>query len=319
MQWLEDEVDFSAYLEDTESKINVIPASHFAGALKEHIRQSRAGKRIYLPWAKTRDNFNFRDGETTIWAGQNGHGKSLITSQVMLSLIGQGQRVCVASLEMKPEQTLLRMARMFTGANPMNPAYQNNLDMVDGLIDEFIEWTGDNLWIYRHTGNVKTDAILGMSKYAAKELKCNHVFVDNLAKCVRGEDDYNGQKYFIERIFALGKDTNCHMHVVHHLKKSDKETDKPDKAHVKGSGSIVDQPDNLFLVWRNKAKEESMQTGDHTKADEPDAVVYCKKNRNHDGIGIDEPNVLLWYDRESMQFVGSKGERIMEFFKAYPH
>lgn len=319
MEWLEDTIDFSQYLKDSDAKINILPASDFSSSLKNLIRESRTGRRIYLPWSKTCDNFNFRSGETTIWAGQNGHGKSLITSQVMLSLIGQGQRVCVASLEMKPEQTLLRMARMFTGSNPMSPAYQSNYELVDDLIDQFIEWSGKNLWIYRQTGNVETDAILGVAKYAGKELHCDHFFVDNLAKCVRNEDDYNGQKYFIERIFALGKDTNTHMHVVHHLKKGEKEDSKPDKAHVKGSGAIVDQPDNLFLVWRNKKKEESTQQGDYSRENEPDAVLYCKKNRNHDGIGIDEPMILLHYDRESMQFVGSKGERIMEFFKAYPH
>ncbi len=47
-----------------------------------------------------------------------------MTSQVALSLIGQGAKVCVASFEMKPVTTLQRMARMFNGCNPFSPEFQ---------------------------------------------------------------------------------------------------------------------------------------------------------------------------------------------------
>lgn len=318
-EWIEDSIDFAAYLENTEYVTKLIPASRYRESLKEHIRKRREGKQVYLPWDKTTDNFTFKKGEMTIWAGQNGHGKSLITSQVMLSLIGQGERVCVVSLEMSPEETLLRMARMFTLANPMHPAYRDNLGQVDGLIDEFIDWSGKNLWIYRHKGSVDVESVLGVAVYAAKEKQCTHFFVDNLAKCMRKEDDINEQKAFIDRIFSIGHDHGIHTHVVHHLRKPAKESEKPDKSDVKGSGSIVDQPDNLFLVWRNKAKEEAMQSGDIKKAEEPDCVVYCKKQRNHDGIGVNEPSILLWFEPESLQYVGYKGATPMAFYAPYPH
>lgn len=319
-EWIDDDIDFSIYLKQNDAKTKLQPASKFREALKEHIRKRREGKSVYLPWNKTTDNFRFREGETTVWAGQNGHGKSLITTQVMLSLIGQGERVCVASLELSAEETLLRMSRMFTSANPLHPAYRENLKEVDALIDQFIDWSGDKLWIYRHTGSVDGDSILGMAVYAAKEKECTHIFVDNLAKCMRKEDDYSEQKNFVDRLISIGHDYKSHMHIVHHLRKPPKEADKPDKSDVKGTGSIVDQPDNLFLVWRNKAKEEKMQSKDPSaRADEPDCVVYCKKNRNHDGIGINEPAINLWFHPESLQFVGYKDASPMSFFAQYPH
>jgi twinkle protein len=40
------------------------------------------------------------------------------------------------------------------------------------------------------------------------------------------------------------------------LKKPQNEAQIPDKHDTKGSGSITDQVDNLFMVWRNKPKED---------------------------------------------------------------
>src|SRR5205085_7322159 len=38
------------------------------------------------------DWFEFRPGELTVWTGFNGHGKSLLLSQVQLGLMSQGCR-----------------------------------------------------------------------------------------------------------------------------------------------------------------------------------------------------------------------------------
>jgi energy-coupling factor transporter ATP-binding protein EcfA2 len=61
------------------------------------------------------DWFEFRPGELTVWTGFNGHGKSLLLSQVQLGLMQQGERFVIFSGEMTPEYLLKRMVKQATG------------------------------------------------------------------------------------------------------------------------------------------------------------------------------------------------------------
>ena len=38
-------------------------------------------------------------------------------------------------------------------------------------------------------------------------------------KCVKNEDDYNGQKYVVDELCAIAKDHEMHIHLIHHIKK----------------------------------------------------------------------------------------------------
>lgn len=320
-EFMDEDIDFASYYEETAVMANVMPASTYRQALKNSIRARHTEHRVFLPWEKTRDHFEFRKGEVTVWAGQNGHGKSQITDEVKLSLMGQGQKVASASFEMKPVTNLRRMARMNAGTNLYSDEYNSPEGMaaVDLLFDEFCDWTDDRLWIYNQSGTTETKKVIGFVRYCAKELKIDHIFVDNLAKCVADEDDYSGQKAFIAEMCAIAMDYQCHIHIVHHLKKpKGGEGDKPDKTDVKGSGAIVDQPDNLFLVWRNKPKEESMKQAKADKEQEPDCILYCRKQRNYEGNGDNEPTIALWLHRDSLQFVASQYDGPL-FFYNYPH
>jgi twinkle protein len=317
-----DEIDFSLYLRETDAHAKVKPASTWLDDLKTRLLFKQQEKKIYLPWDKTQDVFSFRSGEVTVWAGQNGHGKSMVTSQVALSLMGQDQKVCIASFEMKPVMTMQRMARMYCGCNPFSPEFQQSegVQAVHGLYDEFSEWTDGRLWLYDQQGTAESSLVLGMVKYCAKELGIGHIFVDNLAKCVKAEDDYNAQKMFVDELTAIARDYQTHVHIVHHLKKPSKETTRPDKHDTKGSGAITDQPDNLFLVWRNKEKEQDMkEKGTRSnKMTEPDQYLICAKQRNYEGSVDDEPAIRLWFNRDAMQYVGESGDSPM-FFPNFPH
>lgn len=319
---LADEIDFAAYLKETDPKQKVRPATNFIGEAKERLRSRAKAKRTFLPWEKCRDSFEFRRGEVTVWAGQNGHGKTDITTQVVLSLLGQEERVCVASFEMKPVTTIGRMVRMYAGTNPFSPEYQQDegLSVLDELYDEFGGWTTNRLWLYDQTGTAQADTVLGMVKYCANELGITHVFIDSLMKCVKDEDDYNGQKYFVDELCAIAKDCDIHIHLVHHLKKPAKEGDRPDKHDTKGSGSITDQVDNLFMVWRNKPKEDEAKAkgSKSTKQTEPDFLLICRKQRNYEGSHDGEPMIALWRHFDAGQFIAQAGDSPL-FFPNYPH
>ena len=320
-EFITDTIDFAEYLRETDAQAKVKSASQWVGEMKQRLRTKPKERKVLLPWEKCRDSFEFRLGEVTIWGGVNGHGKSLVTSQVALSLMGQEERVCIASFEMKPMKTLERMTRMYNGMNPFSPEFQGDdgLSALDELYDDFGQWSDNRLWLYDQQGTTEANKVLGMARYCAKELGITQIFIDNLAKCVKAEDDYNGQKSFVDEITAIAKDYNCHVHLVHHMRKGNKETDQLDKSDFKGSGSIADQPDNLIGVWRNKAKELEAKEGKSTKKDEPDATVRVFKQRNYEGSGDGEPLVALWFNKESWQFLGEQYGSNMCFGNPFPH
>lgn len=317
-----DDIDFLPYVKEDDAKAKVKDAAGYSSALKAKLRQRQAENPIVLPWAMVQKDFAFRPGEMTLWAGQNGSGKSLVTSQLALSLIGQGQKVTIASFEMKPVQTLQRMARQWIGMNPMAEDFQSDAghQQIDHLYDQFSDWISGKLWLYDQMGAVQKDLVIGMCRYSAKELGVNHIFVDNLATCVMGEDDMSGQKDFVADMLTIARDYGVHMHLIHHLRKPMNEYAIPNKYDTKGSGAIVDLVDNMFMVWRNKEKEDDMKDVGHmsTKKDDPDQLLLCRKQRNYEGSENGEPTLKLFFHKDAQQYLEAPREEPMVFYN-WPH
>jgi len=313
-----DAIDFAKHLHETEPQQKVRPASEYVQDLIDDLGTSRQEVKAFLPWDKTHGLFQFRPGEVTLWGGVNGHGKSLMTGLAALSLCTQGERVCIASFEMKPRKTLERMARQFSSQAAPMPHEVADVAVMAAFRDtyeQFRDWTTRQLWLYDQQGTVKTEMLVAVLRYCAKELKITHFFIDSLMKCIADEDDYNGQKKFVDEVTAIARDTGMHIHIVHHIKKLASEEATPDKMDVKGSGSITDQVDNLLLIWRNKKKERDQQAGKMVSASEPDALLICDKQRN----GEWEGRFTLWYEKDSQQFVGSAGAAPLNFYGGFPH
>lgn len=311
------EDDFARYMEETEPRQKVRPASLYVQEMIDGLGKPSTEVKALLPWDKTHSQFAFRPGEVTLWAGVNGQGKSMMTGLAGLSLCTQGERVCIASFEMKPKRTLERMARQWSGQAPPEEWERGESAVIAAfrdLYEQFRDWSAKTLWLYDQQGTVQTKRLVAVLRYCAAELKINHFFIDSLMKCVADEDDYNGQKRFIDELTAIARDTGMHIHVVHHTKKLSDESKTPDKMDVKGSGSITDQVDNLLLVWRNKPKERDQQAGKKVSETDPDAMLICEKQRN----GEWEGRFHLWYDKASQQYLGAPGAGPLNMFN-FPH
>lgn len=298
-----DEIDFNLYMRETDAQQKVKPASQYVQELIDRIRNPIKAPRALMPWHKTHNLIQFRPGEVTCWGGANGNGKSLVTGQVGLSLCAQDEKVGLASFEMKPIKSLERMGRQWSGQNPMDPAFAGSPEAqaaLEDLYEQFRDWTDNRLWLYDQQGTVTANQVAAVVRYCAKEKGITQFFVDSLMKCVQGEDDYNGQKSFVDELTCIARDYSMHIHLVHHIKKPPTEDHKPNKYDYKGSGAITDQVDNVISVWRNKAKERKAEEGKAVDDKEPDALLICDKQRNGDWEG----SIGLWYDRASQQFVG---------------
>jgi len=295
-----DDIDWSRYMHDSEPEAKVRPASAYAELVAEHFaRRDEPAVGAMLPWSKTHSDIRLRPGELTIWAGINGHGKSLLLGQVVLGLIAQQHRCCVASFEMKPVATLARMCRQASGGASPAPEF----------IGRFHRWTDGQLWLYDQQGQVDPLRMLAVLRYCHERLQVRHVVIDSLMKCIRGEDDYNAQKDFIDALTSIARDTGMHIHLVHHSKKREDESRAPGKFDLKGSGAISDQADNVMIVWRNKKKQFDAQAGQAIDDSKPDALLICEKQRN----GEWEGRFSLWFHAPSQQYVAGSNSAPLDF------
>ena len=151
--------------------------------------------------------------------------------------------------------------------------------MVD-LLEQFRDWTEGRMWLYDQQGTVSWKQVCAVARYCSKEKGITHFFIDNLMKCVAGEDDYNSQKAFVDELCAIARDYDIHIHLVHHIKKPATDDTKPSKYDFKGTGAITDQPDNVIAVWRNKTKEKNRRDKKLVSETDPDAMLIVDKQRN---------------------------------------
>jgi twinkle protein len=301
-----DSIDVEKYLHSNDVTLKVKQARDFLDDIKESYLSADKDTKIVLPWTNTHSSFAFRQGEVTVYAGSNGGGKSLLTGQIALHLVKQGQSVCIASFEMKPERTLQRMLRQFSGESLDDPLTNDRAGFITKMVDRMDKFLSDRMYLYDQQGTTSPEKVIAMSRYCAVELGVKHIFIDSLMKCVKNEDDFNGQKSFIDELTALARDHNVHIHLVHHIRKQQSDETQPNKNDLKGSGSISDQVDNVFLVWRNKKKENQKNRGEVIDETQPDTFLMCEKQRNGDG----QEWYGLWYDSLSQQFVERIGARI---------
>lgn len=291
-----DEINFEHYMRETDPAAKVRPASEYLDAIMfalAPVHEDRS--RESLPFANSW--LNFTPGEVTIWAGFNGSGKSMLQGQVLAEIAMRGAKTCIASFEMKPARTLARIARQVTRTSMPSKA----------SVDAFLRETGGAIWVYDQQGTVRSEMMLAVVKHCAEQLKVKHIAIDSLMKCVRGEDDYNGQKEFVDALTACARDYDVHIHLVHHLRKGETDERLPTRTDLRGSVAISDLADNVLLVWRNKKKERDHQAGKQVAETDPDAVLICDKNRNGDWEG----RVKLWFDRATLRFRDSVHEGLV--------
>lgn len=282
MELIPDSIDFNEFRDEPETH-KVRPASEFLDATIEAFYPPPNAKAHPRPlWEKALGKVEFRPGEVSLWAGINGHGKSMMLSQVTLDLMVQGERVLALSFEMRPVRQMLRMSRQaYASAEPPIP-----------YLKDFHQWTDGRLWMYDHTGSIRWEKVLAVMRYAQEKFGATQFIVDSLMKCVRGDDDYNAQKDFVNELCVFAQSRQAHVHLVHHVRKGESEDKVPGKFDIKGGGAIADQVDNAFIVWRNKKAEKD----DPTK---PSAMLKCDKQRNGDWEGV----MGFWFDADSMQYL----------------
>lgn len=297
------DVDFAAYYALSEHSVKVRPAGDFAEETMASFRKAHETLAASLPWRKTHGMVAFRDGEVSLHAGINGHGKSLGTGMMTVSLCAQGINSLVASFEMKPFRTLGRM--LVQASHGPQPS--------DAFARQFFDAMSRNLWLWDQQGAVNPQEVFGVIRYGANELGIKQFVIDSLMKCVKSDEDYEGQKFFVDQLTVLARDLGVHVHLVHHIRKLSDEDRVPGKFDALGAGAITNLVDNVFIWWRNKKKENERQAGAIVDEAQPDALLICEKQRN----GEWEGRIALWMHEQSKQLVGAYGARPIDLLSGF--
>lgn len=243
------------------------------------------------------DWFEFRQGELSVWTGYNGHGKSLMLSQVMLGLMAQGERLCVFSGEMTPERQLKRMSKQSTGLDRPTGPY----------LDAVAEWLHGRAWIFDMVGSATIARLLEVFEYASKRYGIRQFVIDSLMMTDVPEDgpgSMSAQKDAIQKLANFAKRHGCHVHLVAHPRKGRDESSGPGKLDVAGSSKITDGADNVFTVW-SALKDES-----EAPSEESDAKLELRKQRNGD---VQHRTVHLWFVKAAQQFSTSARRQAIRY------
>lgn len=284
--------------QDVEFTDKIAPVESWREELHEHFFSPKQNFGHELPWENTDMLFLQRPGELTLWGGINGHGKSLVLNQIMLGNIRQGAKVAIASLELKPVETLARMVTQYSGITA--------LDLMPVVVDEFVDRMTGGLYIYRETGDMLPDRVVALCRYVREELKADHLVLDSFMKLGTPDGDYAAEKRLVNSLQNIAKQTGLHIHLVAHVRKQKDEQQDPGKFDVMGTSHLTNMPDNVWIIRRNKSKEIEARKSlaDAEVMKQPDAYLTCSKQRHGNGW---EGTIGLWF-HESKQYTRKQGQ-----------
>jgi twinkle protein len=251
-----------------------------------------------MPYKKLGENLLFRPAEVTIWTGATGSGKSQILSDNTPAWIEQGSRICLASLEMKPEETLKRLVKQTIGTgSPTRDSYISAM-----------HWLDKGLLFYRDVGKASLKNLFEVFDYARAKYGCDQFIIDSLMRLGIAGDDYTGQEKVMFEIVSWAIDKNVHIHLVAHSKKGEKGFGVQDSNDIKGAMEIGANAFNIVAIWRNKKLEDKINSGDATEEeqDKPAVVLNVAKQRNGDFEG----KVALWFNQDCYQYTSSMDGRM---------
>ena len=246
------------------------------------------------PWRCVNDLIEFRAGESTLWGGANGHGKTQVLAHLTAFWAAQNKHVLSLSLEMSPASQIARIARLVLARG----------DLSHADIKAVAERLEETFTIAAYEGRISPSMVLAIALFAARELRVHHMVIDNLTQLLPvGNDSADKMQEFVSNMHQIAHQTGLHVHVVAHIRKPEDKRKVPDRYDIRGTGSAPDQVDNVLLVWRNESKEDARSDGDTSKNREADCVIRVDKQR-HNGIRGLAP---LFYHHNSGQFLSGFG------------
>jgi len=245
----------------------------------------------------------FRGGETTIWSGDTGTGKSQVVSYCCPHWVKQGSVIVMSSLEMKGARSVARLVRQTTGMEKPAVEYmKRSLDWLSGEND-----SGGEFMLYDFVGKADIYDILEVFTYARMRYGADQFIIDSLMRLGLSPDDYNGQEAATFAIVNWAIEHDVHVHLVAHNRKPQVEGQHAGTSGVKGAMEVGANAANHMEVVRYRRIEEIRDKFESGKEltdkeekllDAPGVMLYCNKQRNGDWEG----KAPLWFEQDSYRY-----------------
>ncbi|QEE09781.1 phage related protein [Bartonella kosoyi] len=246
-----------------------------------------------VPYPKLKDKLHFRPAELTLWSGASGAGKSQLLSDCIPHWIAQNSRLCLASLEMKGEQSLRRLTKQTGGLE--KPTKET--------IERILHFLDNGLILYEHVGKSSVDTLLDVFDYCRARYGCDQFIIDSLMRLGIASDDYAGQEQAVYKMVDWAVLNSVHIHLVAHARKGGLDKDIPGTEDIKGASEIGANAFNIITIWRNRSLEDKIFAASlaQEKADlakRPGVIMNIAKQRSGDFEG----KVGLWFDPQTYRY-----------------
>lgn len=273
-----DDIDFAAYLRDSESRARIIPAGRYVDDLWASLATDAqiACQGDPLPWPKFHGQFHLRPRELTAWVGYKGHAKSAVLSEIIASLMMANRKALLISPEFPALELLRRKVRQCAASTSPSEEY----------VRRWAAWANKRLWLFDKQSKLDPALVLGVVAYGIQSLGVHHIVIDSLMKCGINSDDYNTQKDFVDRLQHLvHQSPDTHVHLVMHARKGADDYAPPNMHDTKGASELIDMAENVITVWMDKRKGIERDQGKPVETNRPDVCLTIEAQRNYPVTG----------------------------------
>lgn len=198
------------------------------------------------------------EGGVTILSGESGHGKSTLASQLLLSAIEAGHKICAYSGELSKEKFLSWLSYQAAGSQFVGLKFDKflnqNVPFVAPEVERRIqEWLKGKAFLYDNKeafSKSRIDSILELFTIAVRRHDCSLFLVDNLMSALcEEEEELKAQTKFINNLKHFAESYSVHVLCIAHPRKL-KAGMQISRWDVAGSANIVNLADAAIVVER---------------------------------------------------------------------
>lgn len=211
-----------------------------ARELLEHFTKAREGYAT-SQFDPDANRLKFYRKGYTIWSGYPGAGKTTALRQFICHLLNTKQRVFIASLEEHPVDVIVQLAGVCFGREM--PTVQQ--------LQWFIDFYAEDLKIWGITGIANHREIFGTLQSLAKQ-GVTHAMIDSLMCLDINSQDFESHRRFANLLNAVSIESDVHIHLVAHPRKSVSVEQEPDLNDVAGGADYARLAHNVVFIRRGK-------------------------------------------------------------------
>jgi len=226
-----------------------------------------------------------KPGELWLVAGGTGIGKSLFTRSMALHLACQGTKVAYIGLEEKASTTLERMMSEKLGAPFHLQSKEVRNEMKESVKKAMKEFAA-NLLLLDKFGSDSMESFISTVKHYVLNEECRVVFLDHFSLLADGIALNVDQRRAIDKAIKELKELAikldftfvvvCHLSRAPGMVESHEEGGEPKLSELRGSHSLAQIPDYIWMLQRNPKDELHPNT----------TTCWLKKNRIKGQVGV---------------------------------